>query len=60
MGRVEGQFQGIVLQIIHDIIGEDPALPFDALPLQEEARSDVLIRLKENFRSITVIRTKRS
>lgn len=58
MGRAERQFQGVVLQLIHDIVGENPALPFEALQLQEEGRSDVLLREKESLRGVTVIELK--
>lgn len=58
MGRVERQFQGIVLQIIHEIISENPDLPFDALPLQEEGWNDVLVRDKEKLRGVAAIELK--
>lgn len=58
MGRVERQFQGVVLQLIHEIIGENPTLPFDTFPLQEEGRSDILLREKGTLKGITVIELK--
>lgn len=58
MSRVERQFQGVVLQLIHEIIGENPTLPFDAFPLQEEGRSDILLREKGTLKGITVIELK--
>lgn len=58
MSRVERQFQGVVLQLIHDITAENSDLPFEPLQLQEEGSSDVLIRGKESLKGIVVIELK--
>ncbi|MGB9590021.1 MAG: N-6 DNA methylase, partial [Candidatus Hydrothermia bacterium] len=42
--RVERQFQGYALQIINEVISRNPSWPLSAHPIQEEGRSDILIR----------------
>ncbi|MEO0211745.1 MAG: N-6 DNA methylase [candidate division WOR-3 bacterium] len=55
--RTERQFQGYVLQIIGEVINENPGWPLRARPVQEEGRSDILI-LDEKEQAFCVIELK--
>jgi len=55
--RVEREFQGYVLQIIGEVIKENPSWPIRARPIQEKDRSDILI-LDEKGQAFCVIELK--
>jgi len=42
--RQEGSFQGIVIQILHDVISEKD-LPFEHYVVQEEDRVDIIFKI---------------
>lgn len=56
--RIERQFQGITLQLLHEILDKNPHFLFDSLPLQEEGRSDILLRHRETNRNLALIELK--
>ncbi len=55
--RVEREFQGYVLQIIGEVIRENPSWPIRVRPIQEKDRSDILV-LDEKGQAFCVIELK--
>ncbi len=45
--KVERQFQGLVLQLLHELLREHKEFPFETYPIQEEGRADILIRTSD-------------
>lgn len=56
--RVERPFQGIVIQIMHDVIGEDKRLPFEHYIIQEKDRVDIILTYKKTKKEICLIELK--
>lgn len=56
--RQERPFQGIVLQIMHDVIGKDEKLPFESYIIQEKDRIDIVVRYIKTKKEICLIELK--
>lgn len=61
MPRVERQFQGLILQLLRDLLRDRPELPFDPYPSQEVGdgdRPDILLRRKRSQRWVALLELK--